>query len=194
MSMTTLSNPFTLSICSFMMNEKDVVRNMLESIKKIQPDEVVVIDEHSTDGTIDIINHYLNIKEYNNQNFHNVKIIDGSLNNDYSGIRNLAISNVKSDMDWILFVDADEILDDNLIEGLTRKDDGSRNLLKWLENNQYDSMGIRRKNYIDGQFLEIFYPDHQSRLFKNIKDKDGNNIIKYVGNIHEQLTGRYPRA
>lgn len=175
--MITMTNN-TLSVCSFMMNEKDVVRNMLESIKSINPDEIIVVDEYSTDGTRDILNSY------------GVKIVDGALNNDYSAIRNLALSNVKNDINWILFIDADEILDNALIDALK-----SRELLAYLDDNKYDCAGIRRKNYITGNVLGdvypdlIVYPDYQVRLFRNIKDKDGNNIIKYVGNIHEQLTG-----
>lgn len=166
----------TLSVCSFVMNEKDVIRNMLECIKNIFPDEIIIVDEYSIDGTRDII------KEYN------VKMVDGALNNDYSAIRNLAISHCNGE--WILFIDADEILDDILIDTLK-----SRELLRYLDDNKYDCMGIRRKNYITGNVLgEVYpdllsYPDYQVRLFRNIKDENRINIIKYVGNIHEQLIG-----
>ena len=157
----------TLSVCSFMKNEVSIVRNMLNSIKEINPDEIIVIDENSTDGTRDILRQY------------GVKIIDGKLNNDYSSIRNHAISVAKSD--WILFVDADETLDNNLAGALEYKN-GYRELTRFLEDNSYDSMAIGRKNYIDGHFSGD-YPDYQARLLRN------NGNIKYMNRVHETLYG-----
>lgn len=156
----------TISVCSFMVNEVSTVRNMLNSIKQIEPDEIVVVDEYSNDGTRDIL------KEYN------VKIVDGKLENNYSIIRNLALSNVSSKIDWILFIDADELLSDDLIKVLKNRD-----LIKICNENGYDCIAFSRKNYIDNNLHEIFWPDYQSRMFKN------NKNIHYIGNVHEQLIG-----
>lgn len=163
----TNKNP-TISVCSFMMNEKDVVRNMLESIKSINPDEIVIVDEYSTDGTRDIL------KEC----FSNVKIIDGRLENNYSKIRNLAIS--YSTKDWILFLDADETFEQPLCDALR-----TRELLIYCERKGYDMVAFKRKNYIDNVFMKEsrFYPDFQNRLIRN------NGKIVYTGYIHEKATG-----
>lgn len=156
----------TLTVCSFMMNEKDVVRDMLESVKSINPDEIVVVDEYSTDGTRDILNEY------------NVNIIDGKLENNYSKIRNLAIS--YSTKNWILFVDADETLEQSLCDILR-----TREFLIDCEQKGYDLVAFRRKNYIDNVFIKEknFYPDFQNRLMRN------NRKIVYTGYIHERPTG-----
>lgn len=151
-------------MCSFMINEKDVVRNMLECVKNIQPDEIVVVDEFSTDGTREIL------KEYN------VKLIDGKLENNYSQIRNLCISNATKD--WIMFIDADEILEASLCDVLF-----NREFLKFCDSVGIDMVAFKRKNYIDGIFQNQSYPDYQYRLFRN------NGKIKYIRPIHEGPTG-----
>lgn len=150
----------TLSICSFVKDEKDIIRDMLECAKNINPDEIIIIDEHSTDGTREIL------KEYN------VNIIDGKLDDNYSQIRNLAIS--KATKDWILFIDADEILEESLCESLK-----TRELLRFCELSKYDVVAFKRKNYIDNIFMERTYPDYQNRLLRN------NGNIKYVKRVHE---------
>lgn len=156
----------TISVCSFMMNEFLHVRNMLDSIKQIEPDEIVIVDEYSNDGTRDIL------KEYN------VKIVDGKLENNYSNIRNLALSNVSPRIDWILFIDADELLSNDLVNMLKNGE-----LIKLCNEKGYDCVAFSRKNYIDNNLHEIFWPDYQSRMFRN------NKNIHYIGNVHEQLVG-----
>lgn len=148
------------------MNESSNVRNMLDSIKKVNPDEIIVVDEYSTDGTRDILKQY------------NVKIIDGYLQNNYSQIRNLALANVSPHIEWVIFIDADEILSDELIYSLKNRD-----LMKFLNENKYDCVAFSRKNYIDNQLNEIFFPDYQTRLFRHTPN------ICYIGYVHEQLIG-----
>lgn len=154
----------TISVCSFMMNEEDVVRDMLDNIKSINPDEIVIVDEYSEDSTRNILKEYC------------VNIIDGKLDYNYSKIRNLAIS--YSTKDWILFVDADETLEQSLCDVLR-----SREFLIDCERKGYDLVAFRRKNYVDNVFLKRFYPDFQNRLIRN------NGKIVYTGYVHEQPKG-----
>ena len=44
----------TLTACIICMNESDCIRNMLECIKDTV-DEIIVVDEYSTDGTREIL-------------------------------------------------------------------------------------------------------------------------------------------
>jgi glycosyltransferase involved in cell wall biosynthesis len=162
----------TLSICMITMNEIECIKTALDSIKGLG-DEIIAVDEFSTDGTRELLAQY------------GVKIVDGKLNSDYSAIRNLAIS--QSKMDWIFSIDADETLEPNLYDVLKTRD-----LMKFCDQNGYDAVALKRKNYIDGAMLNKIvcmeagniqiYPDWQFRLFRN------NGIIKYTLPVHEALS------
>lgn len=156
------------------MNEKSVIDAMLASIKGITADEIIIVDELSTDGTRETLLAA------------GAKIIDGKLSGNYSALRNSAISSATKE--WIFFIDSDETLEPGLIEALR-----SRSLLVFCEQNGYDAVALKRKNFIDGVRYDSItvpeagniqiYPDWQFRLFRN------NGQIRYHLPIHESLTG-----
>lgn len=162
----------TLSVCMITMNESEGIRPMLESIKDIA-DEIVAVDE-STDSTKTILLKY------------GIRIIEGKLNNNYSALRNIAISS--STKEWIFFIDADETLEPGLHDALK-----SRQIMAFCDSNNYDAVAFKRKNYIDGLMLNKIisppagnvqiYPDWQFRLFRN------NGKIKWTLPVHESLSG-----
>lgn len=138
-------------------NEQDTIENSLRSI--VWADEIIVVDSSSTDLTINIASKYTS------------KVYHYDFNNDFSQIRNFALSKVTKD--WIISLDADERLSTNydLITSLTTS-------------RQFDGFWFPRRNYIDEEtYLKygIFYPDYQLRLFRNKKN------IKYKGKIHEKV-------
>lgn len=158
--MTDIQIDPTLTVCILTMNEKDYIRNALECIKTIYADEIIAIDGYSTDETIDIL------KEYN------VKIIYERSNDNFGNLRTMAISH--STKDWILFIDADKILEQSLCDVLR-----TRELLKHCQKNEIDVVTFKRKNYINDIFQEQSYPDDQYRLIKN------NGKIRYIKRVHE---------
>lgn len=79
-------------------NEEDNLEKCIKSVKWC--DEIIVIDDNSTDKTSDIAKKY------------NATVFLRPLNNNFSNQRNFAISKAKND--WILFVDADEVVSDAL--------------------------------------------------------------------------------
>lgn len=157
----------TVSVCCISKNEISSIRNMLENIKDIA-DEIVVVDELSIDGTREIL------KEYN------TKIIDGKLDNNWGALRNKAIENATKD--WILVIDADELL-----EPITHQAIYNRDILSKCNIEGIDSIVFSRRNYLDDEFQTSTYPDKTIRLFKN------NGNIKYQGYIHEQIVGNIRR-
>ena len=84
----------TISLCMIVKNEEDTLGRCLDSIKGLI-DEVVIVDTGSTDRTKDIA------KEYTD------KIFDFEWIDDFSAARNYSFS--KATMDYILWLDADDI-------------------------------------------------------------------------------------
>lgn len=80
---------------------KNETQNIEKCIKSVSwCDEIVVIDDISSDKTLEIAKK------------HKVKIYSHPLNNNFSSQRNFGIS--KSKNEWMLFIDADEIVADAL--------------------------------------------------------------------------------
>lgn len=90
-------------------NESQVLDKCLSSLKGA--DEIIVCDTGSTDNTIEIA------KKYTDKVF-----TDYIWNDDFAGARNHAKS--KASYDWILSIDADEVLDPNGIAVLKGLPDG----------------------------------------------------------------------
>ncbi|MBF2575333.1 glycosyltransferase family 2 protein [Listeria welshimeri] len=97
----------TISICIMVKNEERCIKRCLDSIE-ILADEIIIIDTGSSDNTINIIKEYSNSK---------IKIYQKEWKNDFSGIRNYAIK--KASSEWIMFIDADECLDEASISNLS---------------------------------------------------------------------------
>jgi len=152
-----------LSVVIITKNEEKIISRCLDAVK--WANEIIVVDSGSTDDTVSIC------KKYGAKVFY--KKWQG-----YSEQKNFAISKAKGN--WILSIDADEIVSDEL------KDEIKSILL----NNEveYDGYEIRFKNYFYGRFLRFggLYPDYHLRLFK--KGKGSFNKTK----IHEGvwLTGK----
>ena len=111
-------------------NEEKHIVDCLESISFCQ--EIIVIDDNSEDRTVEIAKKM------------DVKVFINSLNNDFSSQRNFGLS--KANGKWILFVDADERITNEL------KDE----ILKVLQAENVNTKGfyIKRKDSMLGKVLE----------------------------------------
>lgn len=145
----------TLSLCMIVKNEEKYIAKSIDSVKNIV-NEIVIVDTGSTDSTLEILKNY------------NVKLYNYKWENDFASARNFAINKVKSD--WILFLDADEILDeaskDNLINYINRTN---------LDGCHFIVYNYRAENQND------FTIHYAFRLFRN------NRGYYYKGKIHEQI-------
>lgn len=94
-------------------------------------DHILVVDDNSTDATLEIAKSYT------------TEILTHPLNGNFAACRNWAMSHVKSG--WILFIDADEIVSENLAAEISAK--------CLLPNAAYAAYFIRRIDHLWGKTL-----------------------------------------
>lgn len=158
-----------LSICVNVKNGARYLSRCLSSLAKFE--DVVLLDNYSTDDTIQIA-----------QVFPNVRIYQCEFNG-MGMVRNLAASYAKND--WVLFVDCDEVLDAELVDVLLS--------YKFETGNIYN---IYRKNYYDGTLIEssAWGNDWIKRLYNRLDTKFAENQVhdNFVDNLKNiKITGGY---
>lgn len=145
-----------LSVVVITKNAANKIRNCLESIK--WADEIIVVDGGSVDETIAIVKQYTD------------KIIISEFNG-FDKERNKGIDSAGGD--WILQMDADEIMPGNFKQRLLRLLDG--------DDEGCVSFKFRRKNVFLGRLMmHGGWYHYSAHLFKK-------GFAYYKGDIHEQL-------
>jgi glycosyltransferase involved in cell wall biosynthesis len=163
-------------------NEGQYVQNLLEQLVpycKQSGDEIVVLDDYSTDGTT--LNAILWGIQHGVVRRHQLKF-----QGDFAAHKNHLNSLCKGD--YIFQLDADELLNENLLE----------NLSELLEHNSgVELFYLPRVNIVNGLTDEdvrrwgwrvnekgwVMFPDYQGRLYKNSPN------IKWQGKVHERIVG-----
>lgn len=145
-----------LSVVIITFNEEKNIGRCLESIQGIA-DDVVILDSFSTDATESISKKY------------NVNFISRKWEG-YSASKNFANSQAK--YDWILSLDADEALSEEL----------KKSILKAKEGTELKTYKFHRLTNYCGSWIKHcgWYPDTKIRIFDR-------RITKWEGIIHEKL-------
>jgi glycosyltransferase involved in cell wall biosynthesis len=112
-----------LSSTILVRNNKDTISKTINSINDFV-DEIIIIDDYSTDNTIELIKFLTN----------KAKIYQRKLDNDFAAQRNFSLT--KCSNDWIIVIDSDEEITDELKE----------NLLDVLKNPKYLAYNCQRLN------------------------------------------------
>jgi glycosyltransferase involved in cell wall biosynthesis len=148
----------TISVCMIARNEEENIKNSLECARKFA-DEIIVVDTGSEDATPEIARSM------------GAKVYFFPWCDDFSAARNESLK--YATCDWILWLDADDIIDDVNIERI-------KELKKILppEKNEAYLFLIESKIADGGEDPWYWY---QLRMFPNHKD------IKFEGRIHEQV-------
>jgi glycosyltransferase involved in cell wall biosynthesis len=129
--------PLSISIISF--NEEDIVQKMLESVKDIAS-EIILVDSNSLDRTRDIA------KEYNTKVF--IEEWKGHIAQKNSALQ-------KCSQDWILCLDCDEVLSDEL----------KYSIVNSINKPECKAFFVNRKTYYIGKFMNYAWrPDWKLRL------------------------------
>lgn len=144
-----------ISLCMIVKNEEQGLAQCLDSVKSIA-DEIIVVDTGSNDKTKEIAFKYTN------------KVYDFTWSNDFSMARNFSIS--KANNDWILVLDADEI-----VTNFNRE-----TILNFIDSNDKLVGRIKRINVFEDSTGEKRYIERINRLFNK-------NYYNYTGIIHEQV-------
>ncbi len=146
-----------LSIALLAHNE---AHNIVEAIRSVAwAEQVVVVDAASTDGTGDIARR-LNAEVIVEPNRANLNVN-----------KNIAIRTCRSP--WVLILDADERISDDLAGEIRRI----------IANPTADGFLIPRRNYVIGSWVQhgSQYPDWQLRLFRRERGRFGEK------HVHERL-------
>lgn len=146
-----------LSVIIIAKNEEKKIDDCLKSI--VWADEIVLVDNNSTDKTVEIA------RRYGAKIYPNIK-------GNYSDLRNFGLS--KAQGKWILYIDADERVTKELESEI-------RNLIETTAD--YEAYAIPRKNIVLGAELKhggFGKFDYVKRLF--LKE----SLAKWSGELHEE--------
>jgi glycosyltransferase involved in cell wall biosynthesis len=146
-----------LTVTIITLNEEEFIRDCIESAWKVA-DEIIVVDSFSTDKTREIANNL------------GAKVIEQSYLGD--GLqKDFGVQFANND--WILHLDADERLDEQMIKEIKA--------INYAEAT-YDAYAFRRKNYLGSRWQKVWYPDYVIRLYH----KDRCRFSPMIG--HTSLT------
>ena len=155
----------SISLCMIVKYEEKCLACCLDSVKNFI-DEIIIVDTGSVDKTIDIAEEYTK------------KIFHYDWHDDFSAARNFSLS--KATKDWILMLDADEIIVDGAkLQAMAANDE----VAAWNVKRVTAEIDYRKIN--DGEYMarkmKSSRVTFQPRLFKN---KYGYH---YKDMIHEYL-------
>lgn len=148
-----------LSVVLAVYNEEENLDRCLASVKNLA-DEIVIVDGGSVDSTVEIAKK------------HNARIIRADNPPVFHINKNKAID--AANCEWILQLDADEVVSDEL----------SREIKKKIQSNtNVNGYWLPRRNFFLDRFLKKGgqYPDYILRLFKNGKGRLPGK------DVHEQV-------
>lgn len=156
-----------LSVAMIVKNEENNLDRTLKALMDLNKKldlEIIIVDTGSTDKTMDIARKYTD------------KLYEHKWSGNFSEMRNISLSYCSGD--WVLVLDADEVLEDpDKLIGFLYSDKGEL----------FNSATIRIRNYDKD---DDKYTNEASliRLFRNSKD------LKYTGKVHEQPVYKKPLA
>lgn len=141
-------------------NAKQTLLECLNSLKDF--DEIILLNNESSDNTLNIANEFK--KDFANLHIYHSAFIG------FGALKNLALSYAKND--WILSIDADEVLENECIKEL-----------KNLELQEDNIIALSRKNLYKGEWIKAcgWWPDYVLRIFNKNFTRFNDNLV------HESL-------
>lgn len=146
-----------LSIIILTKNEENNIADCLDTIPASWP--VILIDDNSTDKTIDIAKRQRS----------DISVYKRDLEDNFSEQRNFGLSKAKTE--WVLFLDADERLNEKLSKEIETK----------IQNNSYNGFYIKR---VDNMWGRVLRHGELSNMWLLRLGK--KNSGKWSGAVHEE--------
>lgn len=145
-----------LTVVILTKNEEKNIVDVVRNAKKVT-DEVFIIDSGSTDKTVALAE------------ASGAKVLYRAWDNDFAAQRNFALQHVTTQ--WVLYLDADERLNVQLIEAIK----------KVVDKDKENQFSIKRKSVAFGQEFNygVLKPDFVPRLFKT-------KNVQWVNKVHEK--------
>lgn len=152
-----------LTVVILTKNEERTIKNVILNAQKCGAN-ILVVDSGSDDKTVQIAKNY------------GANIVFRAWDNDFAAQRNFALQYI--DTSWVLYLDADEFLDDELVTAIK----------KVVIENQFKQYSMIRRIHAFGFKYKhgIFKPDEVIRLFKT-------NAIHWEGKVHERPICNLPK-
>ena len=152
---------YNLTVVILTKNEENNIEDVVQNALRVSSD-VLVIDSGSTDKTVELAEKS------------GARVVFRAWDNDFSAQRNFAFEH--TDKEWILYLDADERLNDKLVEAIKIA----------VENNHNLQYAIKRKSVAFGQEFNygVLRPDFVPRLFKT-------QHVKWINKVHEHPVCEY---
>lgn len=138
-------------------NEEQNIADCLEGVKFA--DEILVLDDNSTDRTADLARHL------------GARVVIHSLNGNFASQRNYALNLVHGK--WVLFLDADERISERLSEEIKK--------IVTTDKNDVEGYYVRRRDIMWGKSLK-HGETSKSKLLRLAKNGAG----KWRGKVHEK--------
>lgn len=150
-----------LSVFIICQDEERIIGSCLKQAAKVA-DEIIIVDSGSTDATLEIVS------QYTDKIFHQQWL-------GYGRQKNFALSKCRNE--WVMSLDADEVLPDELITEIQHLDMSA------------PAYRIARKLYLGDKFIRWggYFPDYQLRLFKKslgrISDAMVHESVKLAASV-----------
>ena len=148
----------TISLCMITKDEEKYLEQCLNSVKDIV-DEVIIVDTGSTDKTKDTAKKF------------NAKIFDFKWIDDFSAARNESLKHATKE--WILVLDADEILKEKDLEKIKNRTENPRG---------YSGFSLEQRSYINDYFEGALKNESNFVLVKNYPFYISNFLVRLFRN------------
>ncbi len=160
----------SITLCMIAKDEADFIDQCIRSVKPVVS-EIVLLDTGSTDKTVEIAES------------HGAKVYHSEWTGDFGAARNISLQYATAD--WVLILDADEVIAESDLPGLVALTKDRKICWEFLQ--RHYSNDYRLSNYlpVKGEFPALekghagYFESNLVRLFPN------HEGIEYRGKVHE---------